>query len=149
MSGDLQPERAPLVATLSLLLALVLGGILIEAGVGHCAEPDSVGLRAGQPAPYAGLLLPPGAARDLLRTLDDLDAERAQRALDAEQHKADIAAVEARLAAVEAARRACEADRASPPKLPHRAWYEAPGIVLIGGFVLGVGLAVAVVEVAR
>lgn len=112
----------------------------------RCAEPDSVGLRAGQPAPYSGILVPPGALRDLLHTQDELDAERAGRAADAEQARADVAALEQRLHAVEAARVACEQDHVPAPR--RVSWYERPGWALAGGALLGVGLAVAV-EVAR
>lgn len=149
MTPDLRPERAPLVASVAFLLAVALAALVATCGTGRCAEPepDSVGLRAGVPAPYAGVLLPPRAARSLLRAQDDLDAEREGRALDAEQHRADVAALEQRLAAVEAARRACEADRAPAPHPP--AWYERPGVVLLGGVVLGVGTTIAIVAAVR
>lgn len=142
-------ERQDLIATIALLLVLVLGGLLIECGVGHCAEPEpaSVGLRVGQSAPFVGVLTPPGAFRALLRLGDDLDAEREGRALDAEQHRADVAALEQRLAAVEAARRACEADRAPVPHSP--SWWERPGVVLVGGVLLGVGTTIAIVAAVR
>ena len=165
-------------ANVALVLVLALAGVC-AATAGHCAtpEPASVGLHAPRdpaacaaalsPAlaelglvcpPFAGVLLPPGAARAKEHALDDLDTERAahardvqaltdQRSLDAEQARADAAALEQRLAAAEAARRACETDRAPAP--PRRVWYEAPGVVLVAGVVLGVGIAVGVVEAAR
>lgn len=147
--ADLQPERTPLVATAALLLALLLAGLVADCGRCHAAEPepDSVGLRAGQAAPFAGLLVPPLAARALLQAQDDLDAARARRELDEEQHRADLAAVEARLQAVERARLACERDRVPLPRV--RSWYEAPGVLLGAGVLLGLGAAIAVVEVAR
>ena len=149
MRADLRPERAPLVASIAFLLAVVLAALVVTCGTGRCAEPepDSVGLRAGTPAPYTGVLTPPGAYRALLRLGDDLDAEREGRALDAEQHKADVAALEQRLAAVEAARRACEADRAPVPHPP--SWWERPGVVLVGGVLLGVGTTIAIVAAVR
>lgn len=149
MRADLRPERTPLVATVAFILALLIGTGVFQCGTGHCAEPepDSVGLRAGAAAPYSGVLTPPHAYRALLRLGDDLDAEREGRALDAEQHKADVAALEQRLAAVEAARRACEADRAPVPHPP--SWWERPGVVLVGGVLLGVGTTIAIVAAVR
>ena len=149
MRADLRPERAPLVATVAFVLALALAALVVDCGTGRCAEPepDSVRLRAGAPAPYTGILTPPIAYRSLLRAQDDLDSEREGRALDAEQHRADVAALEQRLAAVEAARRACEADRAPAPHPP--AWWERPGVVLVGGVLLGVGTTIAIVAAVR
>lgn len=151
MRPDLRPERGPLVGTLSLLLALTLAALVARCGVARCAEPepDSVGLRAGAPAPYTGVLTPPGAYRVLLRLGDDLDAEREGRKLDAEQHKADVDALTAKLAAVEAARRACEQDKAPAPKPRRRPWYEEPLFLVGSGVALGIGATVAIVEAAR
>lgn len=151
MRADLRPERAPLVASVAFLLAVVLAALIVTCGTGRCAEPepDSVGLRAGAPAPYTGILTPPGAYRALLRAQDDLDAEREGRALDAEQHKADVDALTAKLAAVEAARRACEQDRAPAPKPRRRPWYEEPLFLVGSGLALGIGATVAIVEAAR
>lgn len=142
-------DATPVVGAVAIVVALLLGGAVTRCSVGHCAEPepDSVGLHAGTPAPYTGVLTPPHAYRTLLRAQDDLAASVEARALDAVQARADIAALEQRLAAVEAARRACEHDRA--PAAPRLSWYEEPGWVLAGGVLLGVGATAAIVAVVR
>ncbi len=82
-----------------------------------------------------------GAIETRRQTAGDI-IEQHQREAEARQQ-----ALEQRLAAVEASRVACERDRVPARAAP--AWYERPGVALLGGILLGVGTTIAIVAAAR
>ncbi|MCC7542450.1 MAG: hypothetical protein IT379_39900 [Deltaproteobacteria bacterium] len=110
------------------------------------AEPV-VPLRAGEVAPYAGILMPGEVVRALLHAQDERDEARALLEVERERARVDLQACVAVADARERARVACEGSRVPPP--PERAWAGWPWVAAGAGLVVGVGLTVLVVEVAR
>lgn len=102
--------------------------------------PDDVGLEAGQPAPYRGVLLAPARLRYFLEVETTLDESRAE--VDAVRRGWAIDVEEAArvLAACEASRDGCDAE-VSPVPAKHSRWYERAGVwagvAVVAGAVTG------------
>jgi hypothetical protein len=118
--------------------------LVLISGVVRGAEPGPVvtALRTGDPAPFAGVLVPAETLRALLVAQDERDEARELLAVERERRAADVTACDARLSAVEDARRACEASRV-PPRRCDCAWSGWPWVSGAVGVVVGVGACAA------
>lgn len=142
-------ERAQLIASLIVtLLALLLVAALYGLARGEPAEPAAdhpvTALRAGEAAPYAGILVPTETLRALLQAQDDLDRERELRRLDVIEHEADLDECRTVSDARERARSACEASRVPPVVRCDGVWAGWPWVSGVAGAAVGFGVGWAV-----
>lgn len=136
-------DRAQLIA--QFVVTLLLLGLATCYGLAR-AEPPAVevtALRPGQPAPYAGILVPAETLRALLIAQDERDHERELRRLERERADVDLAECRGISDARERARVACEASRV-PPACEPVPWGGWPWVSGVAGAALGFGVGVAV-----
>lgn len=142
-------DHVELVASLAITLLVIVGAATCYGVArGEPAEPAAdtpvTALRAGEAAPYAGILVPAETLRALLQAQDERDHERELRKLDAQQATADIDECRAISDARERARSQCEASRVPPACRCECAWGGWPWVSGVAGAAVGFGVGWAV-----
>lgn len=140
-----------------LLLCLLLAAPSRAAEPEPQPEPDPIGLEAGQRAPWTGVHVPPRRMRELLAAETRDKAAPARETLmrqglelDTLHVRVDLLECRTESEARERQRAACETERVPAQAEPAaRPWGGWPWVTGAGGVVVGVVLAVLVVEVAR
>lgn len=141
-------DHVELVASLAVTMLVIVGAATCYGVArGEPAEPAAepvTALRAGEAAPYAGILMPAETVRALLQAQDDLDRERELRRLDARQATADLDECRTISDARERQRSACEASRVPPPCRCDGVWAGWPWVSGVAGAAVGFGVGWAV-----
>lgn len=123
-----------------IVLSVAVFVTLLLAAPSRAAEPEpaTVGLHEGTPAPYTGVLLPPGRHRQLLVAESELDKAQAALVAAEDQRRIDAAEAARVLDARTRAWRECEAAQVPPAvERPWGGWPWLVGATAVAGLLVG------------
>ena len=134
----------------SKVYAVILGAWLATSPTSRAAPDEVVFVEAGEKAPFAGFLFPPGNAETIATKLETCEARRtldAQLASDKASIQFDACNAKLKLADAAAGEREALLKKALEDAREdvRRELWEEPGLVLTAGVVLGVAATVGAV----